>query len=468
MHRILHEPTFWSEYQLFWDKPESVPIGLRLKILLVIGIGSSVCEEASPDSELRNMVQQWVYTAQAWLSGPLEKDRLDVSGMQVNCLTIIARQIFSIGGDLVWVSMGSLVNRAMQIGINRDPKHLPKMPILQAEVRRRLWYTILELLVQSSLDSAMPPRVSYDDFDTEPPSNNNDDEINESTTTLQPHPRSVYTSTAIQLQLIDSLPTRLRTVQLLNGLHSGHSYSDVLELSLEITQACQSCRRFALANKHAGVTSFKRNMCDYMIRRFLIPLHCPFASEARANPLFYYSQKAALDAALAFISPEPDERFSLLMARGGGMFREGFRYAAATITLELLVQAEAQRNEGTLHHNRRQLDFLRQAVNHISAMSWERIRQGETNIKGPMFIGVVLAIADAVDKDALREFSMAKNARDALLLCLRLLETRANALGSEFLLSPNDASLASSSFDGDNGFLLDLNLDFFFQEGGYV
>jgi hypothetical protein len=38
-HRILHVPTFWSEYQRYWNHPESVTTGLRLKILLVIGIG---------------------------------------------------------------------------------------------------------------------------------------------------------------------------------------------------------------------------------------------------------------------------------------------------------------------------------------------------------------------------------------------------------------------------------------------
>ncbi|KAI3332482.1 hypothetical protein HD806DRAFT_480732 [Xylariaceae sp. AK1471] len=466
VHRILHEPTFWAEYQTFWENPENVTIGIRLKILLVIGIGSSLCDEAGPDSELRGMVQQWIYTAQAWLSGPLEKDRLDIPGLQIHCLAILARQIFSIGGDLVWMSMGSLVHRAMQIGMHRDPRHLPSMSLLEAEVRRRLWYTILEMLVQSSLDSAMPPRISLEDFDTEAPSNNNDDEIDESTTTLRPHSRESYTSAAMQLFLLDSLPSRLRIVQLLNGLHSELPYLDVLTLSSEIMSACQAWSKFVTNNRKAGLTSFQRNLCDYLVRRFLIPLHCPFASEARANPLFHYSQKATLDAALAFISPEPDDCFSRLMATGGGMFREGFRCATATITLELLVQAEAQRNEGTLHYNTRQSDFLKQAVDHLSVLSWERIRQGETNIKGPMFLSIVLAVANAADKDALCEFTMAKNARDCLVLCHHLLETRASTIS---LPSPNDASLASSSTDGgQDGFGLDLSLDFFFHDAGYL
>jgi hypothetical protein len=340
------------------------------------------------------------------------------------------------------------------------------MSLLEAEVRRRLWFTILEMIVQSSLDSAMPPRISYEDFDTEAPSNNNDDEIDESTTILQPHPRETYTCASMQLLLLDSLPVRLRVVQLLNGLQSELSYLDVLTLSSEITNACQACSKFVTSNRQAGVTSFQRNLCDYLVRRFLIPLHCPFASEARANPLFHYSQKTTLDAALAFISPEPDGCFSRLMATGGGMFREGFRCATATITLELLVQAESQRSEGTMHHNTRQLDFLKQAVNHLSGLSWERIRQGETNIKGPMFLSIVLAVAEAGDKDALCEFTMAKNARDCLVLCHHLLETRASAIS---LPSLNDASFTPPSTHGDqDGVGLDLSLDFFFQDADYL
>ncbi|KAI1119554.1 hypothetical protein F5Y14DRAFT_446090 [Nemania sp. NC0429] len=463
VHRILHRPSFEAEYQGFWEHPEGVPISQRLKILLVIGIGSCLRDEAGPDSELRGRVQQWIYTAQAWLSGPLEKDRLDVEGLQIHCLAMLARQIFSIGGDLVWMSMGSLIHRAMQIGLHRDPKHLPSMSLLQAEIRRRLWYTILELLVQSSLDSAMPPRINFEDFDTENPSNNDDDEIDESTTTLQPRPREVYTSNATQLLLIDSLPTRLRIVQLLNGLHSELAYPDVLSLSSEIMRACQACSKFTADNRRAGVTAFQRNMCDYLVRRFLIPLHCPFACQAPANPLFHYSQKVTLDAGLAFLSPEPDDYFSRLMATGGGMYKEGIRCATSAVTLELLVQAQAQRSDGTFQTSTRQLDVLKQAVNEISTLSWERIRQGETNIKGPMFLCIVLVLADSVDRDALCEFTMARNARDSLVLCHHILETRAKAIP---LLSSNDGSLASSSFDGDQGDMgLDLSFDFFFPNG---
>ncbi|KAI0828428.1 hypothetical protein F5Y06DRAFT_290971 [Hypoxylon sp. FL0890] len=466
-HRILHAPSFWKDYQRFWDHPESITTDLRLKVLLVIGIGSSLSEHIDRDAGLRNTVQQWVYAAQTWLSGPLEKDRLDITGIQIYCLTILARQIFSVGGDLVWGSIGSLIHCAMQIGLHRDPKHMPAMSTLKAEVRRRLWATILEIVVQASLDSAMPPRISFDEFDTEAPSNVNDDEIDESTTTLQPHPKHTYTSTSMQLILLDLLPTRLRILNLLNGLHSELSYLDALTLNSEITDQYRTCSGFMRENEQAGVTAFHRNLLDYLVRRFLIPLHCPFAGEARSNPLFYYSLKVSLDSAMSIIRPEPDEGFSRLMAVSGGMFREGMRYALTVISRELIAQAEAQRSDGTLHRNTQYIQLLKQAVNDMLSLSIERIRKGETNVKGPMFLSMIMAQAEAIEAGTECEFKVAQAAKDSLELCYDILRTRIGTISSP---CPTNTGLTPTSLDGSQGgYGLDLDLDwnFFFPGASF-
>lgn len=43
-----------------------------------------------------------------------------------------------VGGDLIWVSVGTLLRMAMQMGLHHDPRHFPHMTILQADMRRRL------------------------------------------------------------------------------------------------------------------------------------------------------------------------------------------------------------------------------------------------------------------------------------------------------------------------------------------
>lgn len=97
----------------------------------------------------------------------------------------------------------------MQMGLHRDPKHLPGMSVLAVEVRRRLWVTIIEMAVQASLDSGMPALFSFNYFDTLPPSNINDDEIDETTQDFpQQEDSAILTQTSLQLLLLKSLRIR--------------------------------------------------------------------------------------------------------------------------------------------------------------------------------------------------------------------------------------------------------------------
>lgn len=466
-HRILHVPTFWAEYQSYWDSPATIPAGLRIKILLVIAIGFGVSNRQVVDDAFSDMVHQWIYTAQNWLSGPLEKDRVNITGIQVHCLAILARQIFCVGGDLVWMSMGSLVHRAMQIGLHRDPKYLPVCSLLQAEVRRRLWATILDMMVQTSLDSAMPPRISFDEFDTEAPANINDHEIDDSTELLPVHGRSIFTSTSIQLILYDTLRLRLRVLQLLNGLRSELYYPDVLTLSSEITEAYRVCGKFLDDNANSGATSFHRNLLEFLLRRFLLPLHCPFASKARTNQLFYYSRKVSLDTAMAMTCPEPDEQFSRLLSIGGGLFREGMRCALTVITFELISQTEVHRLDGTLERNSQSRDILKQVVKDRMALSLERIRQGETNIKAHPYLSMILAWVEAIETGSPHELKVAKSARDSLELCRGLLQAR---IESATVPCPDHhGDVPPGAYGGyeeyDLDLDLDMDLDFFLPQG---
>ncbi|KAJ4854748.1 fungal specific transcription factor domain-containing protein [Trichoderma breve] len=401
-HRILHEPTFWRVYERFWSSPETASGILRLQVLLVIAIGSSLAPHVESDSGLRQMVHQWIYAAETWLSGPLEKDRLNISGLQIHCLVMLARQVFSIGGEFIWVSSGSLIHRAIQIGLHRDPKHLPPMSVLQAQLRRRLWATILELVVQSSLDSALPSRISFDEFDTEPPANSNDNEIGESATELKPHPKETFTGTSMQIILLDSLPTRLRILSLLNGLNSELSYLDVLDLSADILQTCPS--------------------------------------------------------------PEPDEGFFNLMAIGGGLFKEGIRYATSIISLELLAQVETQYLDGALHRNSHYINPLKKAIAEMTSQSIERIRQGETNVKSHMFLCMITAQAEATEEGVSGEGRVAKGARDSISLCLELLQDR---LGTTSLSIPTPDVESIIGERDDYTYGLDFDMDFFLAETGF-
>lgn len=455
-HRILHEPTFWTEYNKYWDEPHNITMGRQLKLLLAIAIGSGLSEA---DAALRSLAHYWVYAAQAWLSGPLEKDRMNIVGLQVHCLTILARQVLSIGADLAWISMGQLLHCGMQLGLHRDPKYSPSMSVMQGELRRRLWATILEFYVQSSLDAAMAPRISLDEFDTLAPSNINDDEMNESTAVFESHPRTTFTSTSIQLMLLDSLSTRLQIVQALNSLRSELTYPDALTLSSRITDACRAHATLPTTSEEPRVTPFRRNLLDYLVRRFLLPLHSLFATKARTDPSFHYSLKASLDAAITLTSPEPDEAFERLTTIGGGPFREGFRCAGTTICVELLAHTDAQKLDGTLHRDSQYRDLLKQKLQDLLSFSVERVRAGETNIKTHVFLSMVLAQVEAVEDGSAVEAAIAKSGKDSLVFCHDLLLTLASKSAT---LTPDDVGPTPNFDSGQEDYWWDSDVQLLF------
>lgn len=127
--RILHIPSFWIEYQSYWRDPASVDGATKFKIQLVIALGCSIDHESHSSEQVQSTACQWVYAAQAWLSAPLEKNRIGISGIQIQCLLILARQCLSISGDLIWVAMGTLVRTAMQMGLHLDPSHFDDLSV---------------------------------------------------------------------------------------------------------------------------------------------------------------------------------------------------------------------------------------------------------------------------------------------------------------------------------------------------
>jgi hypothetical protein len=214
------------------------------------------------------------------------------------------------------------------------------------------------------------------------------------------------------------------------------------------------------------MTAFHRNLVDYFVRRFLIPLHCIFASKAQANPLFYYSLKVSLDVAMATISPEPDDGFSRIMATGGGLFREGFWYASSVIGREILSQVSVQHREGTLYRNAQHRELLKQTVRDMISLAVARIHQGDTNVKIHMFLCMILAQTEATEKGVPCELMIAQGARDSLRFCHDLLQTQ---VGTEPLPYYNDAGVTSSLLDGvPETSLWDFDLESFLPDLGVL
>lgn len=439
IYRILHIPSFQREYQQYWLNPAAASTPFVLKMLLAMAIGATFYQE--PDSaHWRNQALQWIFAAQAWLATPFEKKRLHISGLQIHSLLLLARLDNSVAGDLVWASAGTLVRTAFQMGFHRDPKFLPRMSPLHAELRRRLWATVMELNIQTSIDSGMPTLISLNDYDTALPANVDDVDIDENvTTTPEPKGRDVYTQTSIQIQLLESIHLRFEVVSHANNIRLEPTYDEVLRLGTKLTKCLQQNSAFvAKSNQTAGypiVSQYHRNMFDVAVRRFLLTVHRPFAAKAIRDPRFYFSRKMCLDISttvLTYPTKDPsepplppgnqDDYTRMTVVRGG--FAKGLLVMCSMVIFaEIIIEIEEE-SIYVKEQSRASREPLKAILRSAVDLSAKRIEVSENNVKGHLFLSVMLAQIEAYESGSNGEQMVIEAGRSSAKYCLELLKRR--------------------------------------------
>ncbi|KAI6350714.1 hypothetical protein MCOR25_010449 [Pyricularia grisea] len=509
IYRILHVPRFRREYVKYWEDPTAVRDAFLVQLQLVLAIGACLQDDIF---SLRNQATEWLHDAQHWITSPTPtfKARLSLDAMQSMCLLHIARETTGVGADLTWISAGELLRNAIFMGLHRDPDKLSKMPIYRAEIRRRLWGTILEMALQASIDSGGPASISLSDFDTKPPSNFDDIQLDdtEAETVLeapQPMPTDHFTQTSVQIALYKSFPTRLAIAQYLNDFRSNGNYSTTLRLNTEMTAACRTLsmilRSFRSRDSHDSPNSatnqqhpseFQILVTELITHRYFLALHMPWQTALQRDPSHYFSRKVSVETAMMLYRSccsdgvSEDRRpaesvgradFSRLSICGSGIYRNNNLQSTVTLATELIWQLreeKATRTEagfagdfgGTGPDSHLQgggippkttfglgvMPFadLLGALRGFAAWAERRILAGDTNTKGLIFVHCVLSQAESIQRgqsdDEMRTRSIA-SIKESISKCHGLLKVLAARVG----VSSAQANETSTSKASDAG-----------------
>lgn len=371
VYRILHVPTFWRQFGEYFggqfDGQLAKAFLVQLQLCMAIG---SVFEDAG--GSLRRYQERWIQEGQSWL---LLCPPTNLAGLQTMCLLHLAKEVCGFGrsgGEGTYNSAGSLLRKAMCLGLNRDPD--ASMSIYQAEVRRRLWATILEMLVQSSLDTGLPPGISLTDFDTSPPGNYDDEQLTPSSS--GPRPSGTFTHTTILVELHRSFPVRLAIAQhLATLLNSPNTKPPAVEsgpttksLSTELISASRALAG-ALQPGYdpAGIlpnriSAFQLRMAEMLVNRFFLGLNLALVkpSEVEMPEIQTYCGAAAGTIWRDVVSGLSNQRetggscgkgaaqrhqmddFTTLVSRGSGT---SYHATATVAVLTLLVELRRQMEE---------------------------------------------------------------------------------------------------------------------------
>lgn len=298
VYRILHIPTFKRDYALLWQDSQQPQDAFLVQFQLCMALGVCLSDDTS---SLRPQALQWVKEAEAWI-WLSEKNQLSICGIQNMCLFALARNIMlDFHGNSAWILSGVLVRSAISIGLHRDPTKLPAMSATQAEIRRRLWATVLELVLDSCLDAGRPPLISLDDFDCALPMNLDDTQLNFDTDAVfTAHAPNQWSDTSFQIALARTYPIRHAIATYVNGIKTQILYEEVMKLYDQYKTACATSNKI-LRHLSLKLTKFQCCFYELIMSRYTFSLHIPYAALASNNPTYCYSRKLCVEAAIRLL-----------------------------------------------------------------------------------------------------------------------------------------------------------------------
>lgn len=435
VYRVLHIPSFKREYAKFWDSGTRYDPILLVQLKLVLAIG---CTTYDAEFSLRSLGVRSIYEAQTWFAEPEYKARLGIPFLQAHILLFLARELLGVDGGMNWIAAGTLIRTAVYMGLHRDPVQIPNLSGFASEMRRRLWNTILEVCLQSSMESGGPALISVEEFDTEPPRNFDDHDIDAEHPI--PHPENQLTSSSTAIAFRKTFSIRLAIAKFLNDLGCQGSYEEAVSLDARLRasykEMCRTIQGYSIQP-----SQFELLMLDFVIRRYLLSIHIPFFGPSFLATTYAFSRNVVIDTALKLfnssrISPStagpssnqstsPDQiDFGRLTMCGSGFLHTPFLHSSVIIAIGLKIQILEEEGLGPVSLR----PDLLSAIQDAKALSLECIKIGGTNIKGYLFMSLISTQLDAlmqgVPEDELPKL-LIKAAEEAEDKCLSILEPMA-------------------------------------------
>lgn len=314
-HRIFHIPSFYRELDLFWAQKESpmmVSPAFATQLLLILSCAWNLADPEALQSKTDVPLNcytalEWIIHAEKWVLNAAIK-RPEATALRLYILLITAQNFHGMGRSKAWLSSGTLVKQAMLSGYHRDPGRHAKISVFSKEMRRRIWFSIVELDLQIAIDRGMPPSIQASDYDTVPPLNINDDDIQENTSEFpRERPLSEITDSSFQAIMSKSLPLRLKACALMHSPRISCRYDDILRMDWELNKQLSDIPPWSIEGDDVLVqnkVTLLRALLETKLGQTLLCIHTPFAIEAQKEPLFIASSRARMEVATMILSTQ--------------------------------------------------------------------------------------------------------------------------------------------------------------------
>ena len=233
-YRVLHVPTFLKEYESYWQAPKDAKPEFAIQLLIAMSM--TVCitpggEEGfvGRSSAKRELATHWINICNYWLESQSKK-HVALINYQLLLQIWMSKLLNCVKVKRFWTESGGLVRHFMAAGLHREPNLLcGKINTFDCEMRRRLWYTVLELDLQATIDRGMTPTIGSLDWDTLPPLNIDDESFDEDTEKMpEPKARGSFTRTSFLSWAAESLAVRIEVLQNINSIRNALDHDTIM------------------------------------------------------------------------------------------------------------------------------------------------------------------------------------------------------------------------------------------------
>ncbi|CAN8106296.1 unnamed protein product [Discula destructiva] len=461
-------PQFWSG-----PKSSSKTFVVKLSLILAIGVPFTCYRQHDLDRDaLKRSAQQWVYAAQSWLSGPAGNSAHNLYGLETLCLLTIARHVNGLGLGSSIFSTAALLSMSKQMGLNRNREEFSELSDNQLESMSRIWSTVVELSLASSLETGIP-FVGLADTEASPPGNIDDYELIDGDSSTEPptHADDNITDMSTHLLLLKSQALRTKALDIINedaGLDT--SYEEVVKLADQLKKACSEASAFFSSRDGAqelGPESvFHKLYIDMYLRKHILLLHRPFMLAAQDDPRFHLSRKICLESCMIMASYIDEDSpsigivdYSRMMSHGSGFLRGGLSLnVIVTLAYELNTQIQEEGPiQGLIAHDpARQLSLagrepIFRRLEHIQRQLGKNIADGNPSLKRFVMVSALLGQAKALEADGNVKKAVYDAVKDAMQICTNSLEIYLTQHSSSMSNLPNGTGSWSDGLDVDLG-----------------
>jgi hypothetical protein len=237
IYHVLYLPNFWSQYELLWVDPSSLPMDGKLVVIVLLVIAIAMCltpstatEHSRDKSSSRNQASRLIQSCEQWLQCQNPR-RDDLPDFQIHFLLLLAKQLNGRRFKQTWANSGFVIRKFMCAGLHIEPNRVSVDDPSHREIRRRLWASAAEFELQAAFEHGMPAMAWCSQSDMSPLSNIADEDLTLNTAIRPPleFTQASYLATAyISLRFRHSLNT------LLNDVRTRLSFDDVKDLTKRI------------------------------------------------------------------------------------------------------------------------------------------------------------------------------------------------------------------------------------------